>query len=295
MKTILKINLAAVLISGACLTAGFISIKNTYEEKIKEWQATRTAQLKKEDSPLNLAGLFWLEQGANTFGSGSENDVVFPKGTLPENAGTFILKGEIVSIEVKDDVKILSAGQQVKNEVIFDQKAKKLEYGNLKWLILKSGDKIGVRLYNLENESQKKFRDVVRYPISEEWQVKAKFTPHPAATKIDITNIIGQTFPRLAAGTLKFNLKGKEYNFEALDGDELFIVFGDATNGKGSYPSGRFLFAPKPGADGEVILDFNKAINPNCAFTDYALCPLPPKPNRFAFAVAAGEKKFDRK
>ena len=295
MKKTRKTNLAKVLIFGIFLAAGFVSVKNTYEEKIKEWQATRTAQLKKPESPLNLAGLFWLDQGENTFGSGSENDIVFPKGSIPKAAGKFILKGETVSIEVKPDIKILSNGQLVKDGVIFDKEAKKLEYGNLRWLVLKSGDKIGVRLYDLENENRKKFTDVDRYKISPEWQVKAQYTAHATPTKIDITNIIGQTYPRLVSGSLKFTFKSKEYNFEALEGDELFIVFGDPTNGKGSYPSGRFLYAPKPSTNGEVILDFNKAINPNCAFTPYALCPLPPKSNRFAVAITAGEKKYEAK
>jgi len=295
MKALLRTSLAVALISGAGLIAGFRSVKDTYEETIKRWQNQRTAQLKKAESPLNLAGLFWLDQGENTFGSDPKNDVVFPKGGIPAEAGKFVLKGETVSIEVKHDVTILSDGQPIKDGVIFDKEAKKLEYGNLRWLVLKSGDKIGVRLYDLQNENQKKFTDVERYKISPEWQVKAQYTAHPTATKIDITNIIGQTYPRLVSGTLKFTFKGKEYNFEALEGDELFIVFGDPTNGKGSYPSGRFLYAPKPATNGEVILDFNKAINPNCAFTPYALCPLPPKSNRFAVAITAGEKKFEAK
>ena len=295
MKALIKTTLAIALISGSGFFAAFTSVKNTYEEKIKEWQANRTAQLKKAESPLNLAGLFWLAQGENTFGSGTENDIIFPNGSIPKEAGKFILKGETVSIEVKQDVKIISNGQRVKDGIIFDKESKKLEYGNLRWLVLKSGDKIGVRLYNLENENQKKFTDVERYKISPEWQVKAQYTAHATPTKIDITNIIGQTYPRLVSGSLKFTFKGKEYNFEALEGDELFIVFGDPTNGKGSYPSGRFLYAPKPVIDGEVILDFNKAINPNCAFTPYALCPLPPKSNRFAVAITAGEKKYEAK
>lgn len=289
MRTIM----AGVAMSFVVVMAGFISDDQSYEKEIRDWQVQRTAQLKKSESPLNLAGLFWLDEGANTFGSGTTNKIVFPAGSIPAEAGSFILKNEKVSIEVKDGVQILSEGKPAKNGPIFENQAKKLEYGNLKWFVLKSGDKTGIRLYDSQHENQKKFQDVERYKISQEWRVKAKFTPHLAGTKIDITNIIGQTIPRLTAGTLKFKLKGKEYNFEALDGDELFIVFGDQSNGKGSYPAGRFLYAPKPGQDGEVILDFNKAINPNCAFTPYALCPLPPKSNRLSVAVTAGEKKYE--
>jgi uncharacterized protein (DUF1684 family) len=74
--------------------------------------------------------------------------------------------------------------------------------------------------------------------------------------------------------------------------DELFIVFGDSTNGKETYGGGRFLAAAKPGPDGVTTLDFNRAYNPPCAFTPFATCPLPPKENRLAVRVEAGEKKY---
>jgi uncharacterized protein (DUF1684 family) len=295
MKKITYTALTVALIFIAGIVTSFTVNKNSYEETIRAWQLERTAQLKKAESPLNLAGLFWLNEGLNTFGSGADNDIIFPSTSFPKNAGAFVRKGDTVSIHVKEDVKIYSDGKLVTDGVIFDKVAKKLEHGRLRWLVLRSGDRLAVRLYDLDNENQKKFKDVDRYKISPEWRVKAQYTAHVNPKKIDITNIIGQTYPRLVSGTLQFTLKGKTYNFEALEGDELFIVFGDPTNGKGSYPSGRFLYAPKPAKDGEVILDFNKAINPNCAFTPYALCPLPPKTNHFSVAITAGEKKYEAK
>jgi uncharacterized protein (DUF1684 family) len=75
------------------------------------------------------------------------------------------------------------------------------------------------------------------------------------------------------------------------DGD-LFIIFGDETNKKHTYGAGRYLYAPLPDKDGNTYLDFNKAINPPCAFTPYATCPLPPKQNNLAVAITAGEKKY---
>ncbi len=68
--------------------------------------------------------------------------------------------------------------------------------------------------------------------------------------------------------------------------------FGDTSNGKQTYGGGRFLYAPEAGEAGNVVLDFNKAYNPPCAFTAYAACPLPPRQNRLELAVFAGEKKY---
>jgi len=94
-------------------------------------------------------------------------------------------------------------------------------------------------------------------------------------------------------GKLVFTINKQQYTLDALEeGDELFIVFGDATSGNTTYPSGRFVYAKKPGADGKTVIDFNKAYNPPCAFTNYATCPLPPKQNILPIAITAGEKNY---
>jgi len=109
-----------------------------------------------------------------------------------------------------------------------------------------------------------------------------------------ITNVLGQTTAQNAAGKLVFQLKGVSYQLDALDegGEELFVIFGDATNGNETYPNGRFIYVPKPDANGHTVIDFNKAFNPPCAFTVYATCPLPPKQNILPLALKIGEKKF---
>ncbi|MDQ2944534.1 MAG: DUF1684 domain-containing protein, partial [Acidobacteriota bacterium] len=73
--------------------------------------------------------------------------------------------------------------------------------------------------------------------------------------------------------------------------NQLFFIFKDQTSGKGTYPSGRFLYADLA-ANGQVVLDFNKAYNPPCAFTPYATCPLPPVQNRLTARVEAGELNY---
>ena len=71
----------------------------------------------------------------------------------------------------------------------------------------------------------------------------------------------------------------------------MLFVFKDATSGKTTYGGGRFLYAALP-KDGKVVLDFNRAYNPPCAFTPYATCPLPPPRNRLTVPIEAGEKKY---
>jgi uncharacterized protein (DUF1684 family) len=75
-----------------------------------------------------------------------------------------------------------------------------------------------------------------------------------------------------------------------IEEDHLFIIFRDLTYRTTTYGAGRFLYAPMP-KDGKVILDFNKAENPPCAFTAFATCPLPPRGNRLNVSIPAGEKR----
>jgi hypothetical protein len=110
-------------------------------------------------------------------------------------------------------------------------------------------------------------------------------------TYIPITNVLGQTTPQPSPGKLVFDLKGVRLTLDALEeGEGLFLLFADETNGGETYPSGRFLYTGKPGPDGFVELDFNRSINPPCAFTAFATCPLPPRQNRLPLSIKAGEK-----
>ena len=96
-------------------------------------------------------------------------------------------------------------------------------------------------------------------------------------------------------GAIVFTVDGKEYSIDPIleQGEsDYFIIFRDATAGKETYPAARYLYAAPPGPDGKIILDFNKAYNPPCAFTPYATCPLPPPQNKLPFRIEAGEKKY---
>jgi uncharacterized protein (DUF1684 family) len=111
---------------------------------------------------------------------------------------------------------------------------------------------------------------------------------------VTIPNIVGFTEDVECAGALAFRVAGREYRLEPMpqEGDELFIVFGDATNGKDTYGGGRFVYVPVPDEAGWTVIDFNRAYNPPCVFTHYATCPLPHPANVLPFRVNAGEKTW---
>jgi uncharacterized protein (DUF1684 family) len=91
-------------------------------------------------------------------------------------------------------------------------------------------------------------------------------------------------------GELVFKWKGKKQTllpFKSRSG--FFLIVGDATNGTDTYGAGRFLYAGPP-KDGKVIIDFNRAYNPPCAFSPFATCPIPPLENILEISIEAGEK-----
>lgn len=288
----------AILLSGLALsTQSFAQSTDAYQASIDNWHRTRTENLKKENGWLNLAGLFWLSEGSNSFGSDSTQAIVFPKGSIAAQAGYFIRKGNTVSLLTLPDVNITIRDTVVTDRIIFQPDSMKtpvLAHGSLRWSVIKREDRIGIRLRDLDSKELKRFKGIDRYPVNAAWRTTAKLETIGQPGLISITNVLGQTNLQNAAGKLVFTLQGKTYTLDVLDEgeEELFIVFADATNATETYPSGRFVYIPKPDAQGNTIIDFNKAYNPPCAFTPFATCPLPPPQNRLPLAIKAGEKNY---
>lgn len=267
-----------------------------YVESVNEWHREREADLKGPDGWLTLAGLFWLQEGENTFGSGPDNSLTFPEGKIPGRAGILTLTGDTVRISINPEVEVLLDGQPVREGLLYTPEmaeVPKLTHGSLTWFVIKRGNKFGIRLRDLQNDALVHFKGIKRFPVKAEWMVEANLVKHPTPKQIPITNIVGQTSMQNSPGTLIFKLKGQQYQLDALEeGEQLFIIFADKTNGIETYGAGRYLYAAKPGPDGTTMLDFNKATNPPCDFVSYATCPLPPRQNFLPIMIEAGEKSY---
>lgn len=280
----------------------------THQQEVEQWYEKRLAELKGPEGWLNLAGLFWLKDGINTFGAGSQNEIVYPAGKISERAGYFMVKDQVVTLVPDSKTEITAYGKVLTGETIIfhpdstDAKTRHrgavVKHGSLEWFIIRRDDKLGVRLRDFESDGLQKFKGIERYNVDIAWKVKAKFQPAPPGKTIDITNVLGQVTPTSTLGSYVFTYEGKEYKLDATGTDpakQQFIVFADSTTGHETYPAGRFLYVdyPKENSDGFVYIDFNQSYNPPCAFTEFATCPLPTKENTLPFAVRAGEKNYD--
>ena len=271
-----------------------------YVAEIEEWHQARVERLQRPTGWFSLVGLYWLQDGENTVGADAANDVVFPEGLAPAVVGAFRVAGDKVTFAARDGVEVMSgeeivASTEMYNDTDEENDLTVLELGSLNWYIIKRGEKVAVRLKDTDWASRREFRGIDSYAIDPRWRVEATLELHDAPTLIDITDITGMQSKQPTPGTLVFELDGKTCALEpvASPGDEdLFIIFADGTNGEETYGAGRFVYAKAPGEDGRVIIDFNKAYNPPCAFTDYATCPLPPPQNQLPVRITAGEKAY---
>jgi len=264
--------------------------------EIREWDRERLASLKSATGWVNLAGLYWLKPGLNTFGSDTSNKLVFNERPFPPTLGSFILSEKEVIWKTQPGQKVFEKNIPVDQLTIFNidsLKGSTLSFETYRWSIIKRENLVGVRFRDLANPSLDKLQKIDRYKPSQDWVIQARFIPAVVPT-ILTTNILGQTYAQPYAGKVLFEVNGKTYSLDAVDeGDEheLHIVFGDETNGIDTYASGRFLDFPKPDSNNNTVLNFNKAYNPPCAFSEFSTCPIPTKANTLPIQILAGEKK----
>ncbi|MFY8005342.1 MAG: DUF1684 domain-containing protein [Chitinophagaceae bacterium] len=272
---------------------GFSQKPNWNKEQHKDWQKARVNYLKSRDGWLNLAGLFWLEEGNNSFGTSTANTLVFPSNSVDSLAGSFWREGDKVWLTVIDNNLLINNEPINTKTLVFDAAnniVKTITANEFTWVCIKRADKIGIRLRNLANKGEA-LQQIPTFTFQEKWVVQANFTK-TTNEAINISNVIGQITAQTLAGTLSFQIKGKEYRLQALEEDgKLFIIFADKTNRTSTYASGRYLYAKMPAEGNIVWLNFNEAYNPPCAFTNFATCPLPPLQNRLPIAIEAGEKR----
>ncbi|MBP6054462.1 MAG: DUF1684 domain-containing protein [Cytophagaceae bacterium] len=250
-------------------------------DEVKAFRAARINSLKSETGWLNLAGLFWLKEGINTFGGDEKNDFVFPSDHSDPFLGELLLKdGKVYYQTVSDTMLVYQDG--IKVPVI--------SHRSLRWFIIKRGEKYAVRIRDLEGEYVKAFKGIDTFPTDSAYRVVADFIP-TKGKMVTIIDVTGRAYQLESPGYLRFKIGKSFYQLEtSQEGDSLFIVFGDLTNKQQTYGAGRFIDTALPDAQGKVVIDFNKAYNPPCAFTPFATCPLPTAANKLAVEIKAGEQ-----
>jgi len=296
-QLILLLMSMAILVACERTELGQAPIQEDFQEQVAEWKQERMESISDSTGWLRLAGMFWLEEGENSFGSSSEVDIQFPENTIVDRAGTFVFENGMVTMRVEEGVDITHEGESVNEITLYDgdeeSEEVRVEHGTLVWFVIIRDDITAIRLFNEENEKADAFTGFPAYPVDPEWTRTARYIPNPEGTTVPIVNVLGQQIDAVSPGKIEFTLEGERFTFDGIiNSTQLFIIFSDGTNQEETYQTGRYVYVdyPKEGSEYTVI-DFNKAYNPPCAYNVFTTCQLPPQQNRLDIAINAGEKR----
>ena len=266
-----------------------------YRADIEKFRAERAAEISGPTGWAALVGLHWIQQGEVIVGADPISGIRLTGPSAPGRLGTLTVTGDNVHLRISTGLDAFVKGRQV-----YDLDLKPgvspddgLKIGGLTLVLIKRGARMALRVWDTNAPSRLALKGLNWMPLDAKWRIGARFVAHPAnQPRIKIQNVLGDTIEMKNPGAVVFSVDGKEYSLEAMlesdDARELFFIFKDGTSNKTTYGAGRYLYTPLP-KDGRVDLDFNKAENPPCAFTEFATCPLPPAKNRLTLSVTAGE------
>jgi uncharacterized protein (DUF1684 family) len=288
----------AILTLSIALIAPLVSAQtpDSYRASIEKWRQDYEASLTADGGWLSVCGLFWLHEGENRFGSDPLGDIVLPSAAVRSDAGTFELENTKVTVRLKPGVAATLNGKPVETaEIIPDSPKGQLVLGDLTLAVHASGGRLAIRLRDKNCRLRRDFTGLKWFPVDDSYRVTARFVPYDPPKSVEMQNLAGDTVKLVSPGFVTFSLGGSDYRLEAVlddpDKTNLFLVFRDLTSAADTYPAARFLDTDPPNG-GSVVLDFNKAYNPPCAYNPFTTCPLPPASNRLHVRIEAGEKKY---
>ncbi len=268
-----------------------LAVDTEYMSYLDSARQERVARLTGPQGWLSVIGLHWLEEGVNTIGATADNSIIFPR-TQTETIGAYQLQGDDIFFGKVEGVEVNGEhGEYLGGPVVVDYPPTVVNHESLYWYVLQRGERYAIRLKDTLSENRMNFEGISYFPADHNYKVKATVRTTTMSDSVSITNVLGITSTVPIAAQLEFMLQGKHYSLIALDEgtDEFFVIFGDLTNGDSSYGGGRFIYPKKADNGEQTTLDFNLAINPPCAFTDFATCPLPPSKNKMDLRIESGE------
>lgn len=250
-------------------------------DDLKAWQARRHAELSSPDSWLGLIGLFWLEPGINSVGSAPGATVQLPAG--PAQFGDLHWEGEEVFWQE-------SGRPVVELHTDRDGAPTIIDLENLSFFVIDREGRLAVRLRDRNWAASRPFGGLTYFDFDAAWRIEAQWQALAPARRMEVPNLAGDLKTVEVSHQAVFAVGGQSVSLLPMAvGPEVFFVFRDRTSGRESYGAGRFLKV-SAAVDGRIVLDFNRAYSPPCAFTPFATCPLPPPENWLPFAVTAGER-----
>lgn len=240
-----------------------------FEQDWKQWHADREASYGDPLGWVSLTGLYWLTDDFETVAD------------LP---GRWRADANAVTVEGFDGVSVLHPVEGAPGIEVAD--------GDRRIEVIRRTGSVALRVHDPKASTLQSYNGIPAYEPDPKFIARAAFTPYGSPVTVTTGAVVeGLEHHHTAVGTLDFELGGTALQLIAFGGNgkDLRVLFTDATSGVTTYPAARILAVERASGE-EVVLDFNRAANLPCAFTDYATCPVAPPENRLTVAVEAGEK-----
>ena len=262
-------------------------------------RAERAAGLTKPYGWFSLIALDWLKPGVTTVGSAKDNSVVLPGVaahllTLEQTGGAVAPTAAAAGVTTHG--KPLALDQPLSKD---EEDDSAVVAGSVRMWVIDRGEKEYLRVKDAKAPALKNFRGLRWYAPSATYRVEAKWVPFTTPHTLHFLNQLQQVSDVDEPGQVEFTIDGKRCTLTPLSATDkgLWFVMRDLTSAKDTDQGGRFLYTDAPShglkSAGTVVLDFNDAVNPPCAYSPYATCPLAAKENRLPVAVPAGEKRYE--
>ncbi len=266
---------------------------NPVTDEVLAWRQDYENGLRKDWGWLTVTGLHWIDEGEYRVGSAPAAEIPFETG--PEHAATIIREGNDVRLEVTEPGSVLKDSEPAGSGPLHfnGTQGDRFVIGEQSFLVVRRGDRVGVRTWNNGSRQRQEYTGSDWFPVDPSLRVTATFSEFPEPRTIHWLNVIGDEKQSDVTGEWRFSLQGKDFSLVSTsdsNGDPFFVIR-DGTSGKETYGASRFLKGIN--TDGNTtVLDFNRAVNPPCAFTPHATCPLPPRENVLDVRIEAGEKLY---
>jgi len=228
-----------------------------------------------------------------TVGSAAGNDVKLEDSTVSAHHLRVTVVGDSFQVAAVDPAARFLVGETSMSEATLPPRS----IGVGRYLIRLSHQRFPALIaFDPKSPRFAEYKGLQYYPVDLHYRIVLPLTTNPRPDTIIILSTRGNSRRAVRAGWFDFTVGGKRCRLEAtrllepgVGENDMGIFFRDATTGKETYGVGRYI-DPEKQPDGRYVIDFNRAYNPACAFSDYYNCPIPPKANALKVAIQAGEK-----
>jgi len=254
------------------------------DSDIAAWRAGRLAYLTADDGWLNITDRLEVSPGEWRVGRAADNDLVISAG--PAHLGRLVLAGDGTAQFVPQGGSVALPFLPVADA------SPQLRTGGLILEVSALEGAHALRVRDCDPANRAAFPGLRYFPCDPAWRITAVWEAleQPQAFQIGMVNGIATQVTLTHRASFRHG--GHDYGLlptHVKSGKPMFVIR-DLTSRSETYGASRFLYGEDIAAD-TIVLDFNKAFNPPCAFTDHAICPLPPRENILPFRIEAGELK----